>query len=77
MLGLGFRHEGKVTACNASRRESESHQPVTKPVSLMEEQAARPRFKIPSPVDPTDSDEEAPQSAQDPIVADDVDLFPD
>jgi hypothetical protein len=41
----------------------------------MEEQAARPRFKIPSPVDPTDSDEEAPQSAQDPIVADDVDCF--
>ena len=41
----------------------------------MEEQAARPRFKIPSPVDPTDSDEEAPQSAQDPIVAYDVDCF--
>ena len=34
----------------------------------MEEQAARPRFKIPSPVDPTDSDEEAPQSAQDSTV---------
>jgi hypothetical protein len=43
----------------------------------MEEQAARQRFKIPLPVDPTDSDEEAPQSAQDPFVADDVDPFPD
>ena len=76
MLRLGFRHKGTVTACNASRRESESYSPsLPVPLKLMQEQDARPRFKIPSPVDPTDSDEEAPQSAQDPVVAYDVDWF--
>jgi hypothetical protein len=73
MLGLGFRHKGAATVCNATRRESESDQPVPFqcPSGSMEEQAViaeRPPLIIPSPVDDTDSDEQAPQSAQDPSV---------